>query len=666
MFRFSLSSPAGTRWTLFSLFIFFLLLSLSASSLHDQFLADDYAWLRKARLNIEAGRWLAPFVDTGGSNFYRPITALSYQLDLALFGYQPLGYHLHQLLVRLLLVIGVAWMLWELFQNEALAFAAALVFAVYPSQHEVVTWLAGRGDLYAALFTVLAVGSLVRFLRQARYRWYGLSLLFTAFAFLSKESAFVLPALLVAACCVAVPLRPWRRFFRHWVFILPSVGILAAVLLVRERVLSDAIGGYLVGGESLGLHVTWASLTKPFTAILYLVNWGYARAVAGDHGLIQQLWVFWQKILLHPKLFALLAVLAIVAALWWLKDPGRRKFLLFGVAWALIAFVPVLGLSANLNASLVGSRFFFLSSIGYAMVFALILWPSSRAPSLLRRSRQVASAGAVIVFALLWRLNAVPWRLAADQVTTIKTAFASQQSELLADRPTHLVVGPLPAQVFGAYSFYGRESFREAVHELTRNPALETHTLGRVPDADSPFCDDSTSARVAVIEWDQVLKRFSRTREAALEKMRRLRDAAMLRWDFTDAQTTQTWSFHDLRVTQRSDGVEIVVPETGASIESPPLNGLFAGAYRSAEFRFRILDQDERFGRRRLTLDWSRGNAFPQGNRIKFSYGAGDELVVNVPLCQYLNWMLADGIERLRLLPTQTGTIILQSFTLNP
>lgn len=127
---------------------------------------------------------------------YRPLLFLSYLLDYSLWGTEPWGYHLTNLLLHLsatLLVYGLL----GLFLPAVQAFLAALIFGLHPVHVENVSYISGRPDLLMTWF--LLAGALL-FAASRRYSspsLYVASLPFFLLALFSKEAALVYPLLLL-------------------------------------------------------------------------------------------------------------------------------------------------------------------------------------------------------------------------------------------------------------------------------------------------------------------------------------------------------------------------------------------------------------------------------------------------------------------------------------
>ncbi|TMA34259.1 MAG: glycosyltransferase family 39 protein, partial [Deltaproteobacteria bacterium] len=177
---------------------------------------------------------------------YYPLTFTSLWLDHHLWGVQPLGYHLVNVLLHGANVILV----WVIGRRLALpgAWLAAAVFAVHPVHVESVAWVTERRDVLSGFFFLTAVLAYLRGVeagdRPAR-RWLAGSMLLFAGGLLSKASIMALPAVLVLLD--VYPLRrgafAWRRLVvekaGYWALgAAGAVGALVALKVAGLRITS--------------------------------------------------------------------------------------------------------------------------------------------------------------------------------------------------------------------------------------------------------------------------------------------------------------------------------------------------------------------------------------------------------------------------------------------
>ena len=133
--------------------------------------------------------------------YYRPLFTVYFTFGYKLFGLWEPGWHLLNLLVHTAATVLVYRVLRRMNAGYAVAGFAALLFGVHPAHVESVSWISGIPDPLAALFYLPALLWYVRHRQEEAGRggrWLALSIAFFALSLLCKETAIVLPAVLVA------------------------------------------------------------------------------------------------------------------------------------------------------------------------------------------------------------------------------------------------------------------------------------------------------------------------------------------------------------------------------------------------------------------------------------------------------------------------------------
>ena len=132
----------------------------------------------------------------GAGPYYRPLFLISYAFDFSLWGINPFGYHLTNVVLHALCSAFVYLIAGRVFGNFISAFLAGALFALHPVHCEPVAWIAGRADLLAAFFLFLSFYFYIQFHDTRDVRTLTSSLLLFAAALLSKETAIVMPLLI--------------------------------------------------------------------------------------------------------------------------------------------------------------------------------------------------------------------------------------------------------------------------------------------------------------------------------------------------------------------------------------------------------------------------------------------------------------------------------------
>ena len=145
------------------------------------------------------------------SAFYRPLLNLSLAANYALFGIEPLGYHLTTVLLVGACGLALFWLSRGLLGAGSRygPWATLLIFLFAPVQLEIIPIVSRRMDLLCGLFAVLALASQTLRIRRPTPVAGIVPALFTAVAVGSKEAGVALVPLSFA---LAIWLRPEGRF----------------------------------------------------------------------------------------------------------------------------------------------------------------------------------------------------------------------------------------------------------------------------------------------------------------------------------------------------------------------------------------------------------------------------------------------------------------------
>ena len=217
---------------------------------------DDRAlvqWL----YNMEGTGFLELFSWKTG-NYYRPVLQASYLFDMHFWGAAPSSMHLENVLLHIfntLLLFACARLVFKCFDSTSQwpPLLAALFFAFHPVNTEAVNWIAGRSDLLACFFVLLATWLLLFALINRRPLYACLSLLPLVPGVFSKETAvFFVPAALCIIYCDNITSNSIREPIRQRIksrlpYFLPYISLPVFYLLFRVVFLSswDTGGGLL-------------------------------------------------------------------------------------------------------------------------------------------------------------------------------------------------------------------------------------------------------------------------------------------------------------------------------------------------------------------------------------------------------------------------------------
>ncbi len=139
-------------------------------------------------------RWFSGFY----IGHYHPLTLASYAIDYALFGKEPFGYHLTNIIFHILNAILLYAFVNKIQGNKWVSLFVAMLFAIHPVQTESVSWIAERKNVLYGFFFLTSMWLYTLYVAEEKKKFLVLVTLSGLAAMLSKEAAIALPVSLLA------------------------------------------------------------------------------------------------------------------------------------------------------------------------------------------------------------------------------------------------------------------------------------------------------------------------------------------------------------------------------------------------------------------------------------------------------------------------------------
>jgi protein O-mannosyl-transferase len=335
-----------------------------------------------AGLNLEGVCWA--FTTTHASNWH-PLTWLSLQLDASLYGLNPAGYHVTNLLLHLASVVLLFLFLSSATGAVWRSAAVAAFFAVHPLRVESVAWVAERKDVLSGFFWMLTLIAYLHHARRPGVGRYLLVVLAFALGLLAKAMLVTLPFVLALLDYWPLARLPWGPTREGPLSALagnlraPRVSLrllvwekvpllLLAIATAAATIAAQSTG--VVNLEELPLHIRVANALIAYVTYLLQVFWLANLRVLYPHPYAAVSW--WQS--------AAAAIVVLTVSVFALREGRRRPYLLVGWCWYLGTLVPVVGLiQVGLQAH--ADRYTYLPLVG---IFVMLVWGI---PDLLQRWR---------------------------------------------------------------------------------------------------------------------------------------------------------------------------------------------------------------------------------------------------------------------------------------
>jgi len=394
-----LNKRIGKNRLLAGALLFVTAVLVFSGALSNGFVYDDGPQILQNPFVLNPHLWKRIFTGSvwsfqgAGTNFYRPLQFVCYWILYRMGGPNPAVFHL----LNLLLYAASAWLVYrlgrELLENDLVALAGALLWALHPVHVEAVAWISALPDVGFGFFTLLAFLFFLRAERNPanRLKDHGLAVLAFFIALFFKEMALSFPFLLLAYWFFLGKPESWIRRALRW-------SPYAAATVVYGAIRHAALG--------------YLSETRHFWEIP-------PRVIGAAVGLLGQdtrilIWpahlnVF-RMFYLGPSLrspWPWITLLVVFGSLWLRKREPRLAFL---IVWWPVALLPVLDIR-QLSFPRLADRFLYFPSVGVCLAFSFLLvdWLPRRLP----RTKWAPAAGLGVVMLLYAAetIRAIPhWR----------------------------------------------------------------------------------------------------------------------------------------------------------------------------------------------------------------------------------------------------------------
>jgi len=134
--------------------------------------------------------------------YYRPLVNLSFMGEYHAYGLNPFFYNLDNLILHILNALLVFLLVSRLTNNDTIGFWTGLLFVMHPVQWEAVCNIPGRVILMSAFFVLITFILFLEFYKNHRWGYLLLAMITFFLGLLCKESAGVLPAVLIMYLCL--------------------------------------------------------------------------------------------------------------------------------------------------------------------------------------------------------------------------------------------------------------------------------------------------------------------------------------------------------------------------------------------------------------------------------------------------------------------------------
>jgi len=349
-------------------------------------------------------RWMF----TNHYGHYMPLTWLTLGFDYVVWGMNPFGYHLTNLLLHVLNAVLCFRLVDGLLQRARpdetessrmwAAVAGALFFAIHPLRVESVAWVTERRDLTSGFFFLLTALAYLRMTEEAaesggRRKWLALSSAAFAGFVLSKAMGMTLPLVFLL-----LDLWPLRRFGREKASTLflekiPFFVLMAVAVILTGWGQREAKAFYSVEDYPLSQSLGQPGYRLSFYVVKTLLPWNLSPLY------------FYLPQMGWPQVLGWIAIVGATIGTFL----ARRRAPALAVAWIsyLLLISPVSGF-AQAGPHFAADRYTYNACLPFAVLFAGALVAMPQGPR--RKAIGVVAFLVLLTFALLTPIQCRTWR----------------------------------------------------------------------------------------------------------------------------------------------------------------------------------------------------------------------------------------------------------------
>lgn len=299
------------------------------------------------------------------SNYYRPLTTLSFAIDHAVWQLHPVGFHLTNILLHIAAGLLLFVYLKKIRIGTNGSFVIVLLFLLHPIQTEAVTYINSRGDSLFTVFGFLALNTFIQLLQSTRTKieiagiefpfsppflvmltsmWYVCSIL-------SKEIGIIFGGLLFFTWLLEInfskkndkqtlSLKKLFNTYKYPIYaLLICAGIAIGYLILRSTSLNFQNSFDFYQDESAysqNIVVRLLTFSKVIFIYLGLFLVPFPLHMERSTEIITSLQSTW------PWLFLITLLISTVFVFWRLKK--SQPLAIFGLVWFATALLPVSGI----------------------------------------------------------------------------------------------------------------------------------------------------------------------------------------------------------------------------------------------------------------------------------------------------------------------------------
>lgn len=365
------------------------------------FVGDDFTWFRwVADCNIGNNLSFCPsmidriyqYFSSANGFFYRPGTKVYFLITYSLFWLNQSIYHLISIALHFIVAVFIFIITRKVIKDYFFASISAILFLIMTGYSEAVFWISSTGFLFTAVFTLFGLIAFSWWKEKGKIIYFIFSIVSIFISMLFQEQGIIAPFFPIFYGLIFYEEISFKRIFKkleYFILFLPIIPYLILRFFAQSHWLSGDysynffklpfnIVGNLIGYLSL-------SLIGPSSLFIY----ENLRNISKNYILF----------VLPILIFIIILIIILINLINKKLIISEKKILLFGSSIFIISLLPFLGLG-NIT-----SRYSYLSSVGFVILFAFLL--KKIYYNLVTNDKYVATGVVSIIIAIFCLINII-------------------------------------------------------------------------------------------------------------------------------------------------------------------------------------------------------------------------------------------------------------------
>jgi len=487
----------------FIIYIFIITATFFFFLSNHYFIGDDFTWFRWAQ---DCCSNAVNYFTQANGFFYRPGTKIYFSLMYSSFWLNQTMYHLVSIFLHFAVSALLFLLVRKIFKDYVLSTISVVLFIILSGHHEDIFWISSTGFLFNAMFALASLLSFVAWKEKKKIIYLIISIASISLSLMFHELGVIVPLLVILYDFIFgqnLTVNNLSRKASYKLLLFPILPYLGLRFLAQSHWLSGDYSynmfklPYNFLGNTVGYLLL--DLLGPQSLFLYEVLRDFSRA---------------HMIFAVPlSFFIILGSIIMCKIIFRNIEEKDRKIIIFGFLFFIIALLPFLGLG-NIT-----SRYSYLSSIGFVILFALLLKKSYI--YLISISDKYIGTGAIVIIVVVYSMVQLfdlqkihaDWREAGEKSKRFLVSIEEYSKDFwIRDNLSFYFVG-MPIKNGEAWVW--PVGLKDALWLAFKNPNLAVYVSSDTNSALNQLTV-STNAHVFRFDKDGNVEEISRTKKGQI------------------------------------------------------------------------------------------------------------------------------------------------------